>query len=84
MPHSRCEDGVKKVGVSFIRLASPVCFGNTVNDPVDIIFAFSTVDEKAHLKIMEDLWEIFTDKNALEYLRKCKTKEAVISFIQQR
>ncbi|SEI98322.1 Transcriptional antiterminator [Propionispira arboris] len=84
MPHSRCEDGVKKVGVSFLRLVSPVCFGNTVNDPVDLIFAFSTVDEKAHLKIMEDLWEIFTDKNALEYLRKCKTKEAVISFIQQR
>jgi transcriptional antiterminator/mannitol/fructose-specific phosphotransferase system IIA component (Ntr-type) len=84
MPHSRCEDGVKKVGVSFIRLAAPVCFGNEVNDPVDLIFAFSTVDEKAHLKIMEDLWKIFTDKTALEYLRKCKTKEAVISFIQQQ
>ncbi len=84
MPHSRCEDGVKKVGVSFIRLAAPVCFGNEVNDPVDLIFAFSTVDEKAHLKIMEDLWKIFTDKTALKYLRKCKTKEAVISFIRQQ
>ena len=84
MPHSRVEDGAKKVAVSFLRLAQPVQFSSGEHAvPVDMIFAFSTIDEGAHLKMMTDLWTIFSDKDALSCLHACKSKQEVMSFVQK-
>lgn len=83
MPHARYEDGVKAVAVSFLRLDKSVVFVNE-DDPhsVDMLFAFSTTDEKSHLRMLQDLWKIFNDNDALNYLRVAKSKEAVLKFIR--
>lgn len=84
MPHSRVEDGAEKVAISFLRLKKPVFFrGEKAEIPVDLLFAFSTTDESAHLGMMMDLWNLFTDKAALDFLRGCRTKEDVRKFVQQ-
>lgn len=82
MPHARYEDGVNRVAVSFLRLKTPVQFGgNDDPRPVDLLFAFSTTDEKSHLRMLQDLWKIFNDETPLNKLRTAESKEAVLEFI---
>lgn len=82
MPHARADDGVIKIAVSLLRLKTGIVF-SPEHEPVDLLFAFSAVDEKSHLQIMSDLWNIFTDEQALAYLRQAKTKQEILQFIQQ-
>ena len=53
LAHARPEDGVKRMCMSLVRLASPVEFGSEANDPVDLVFAFGAVDKEAHLQAPE-------------------------------
>lgn len=82
MPHARCEDGVNKICLSMVRLVEPVKFGSRINDPVDLVFAFGAVDSKSHLSVLYELWQIFNDPIAMEVLRTCKDKAAVLSLIK--
>ncbi len=83
MPHARYEDGVHKVAVSFLRLKRPVVF-DTGHEPVsvDMFFSFSTTDEKSHLRMLQDLWRIFSDGQALARLKACSSRASVLKFIQ--
>lgn len=84
MPHARPEDGAKAVAVSIVQLAKPVLFGKDgETKPVDLIFAFSTTDEQAHLKMMLDLWMVFNDKMALDKLRRCRSYEELLLIIRR-
>ena len=84
MPHARPEDGAKAVAVSLVQLNEPVMFGKAGKmKPVDLIFAFSTTDEQAHLKMMLDLWMLFNDKRALDKLRRCNSYEEVMLIIRR-
>lgn len=84
MPHARYEDGVSKVAVSFLRLSRPVSFGTDRDPrPVDMLFAFSTTDEKAHLRLLEDLWSIFSDEQALKRLHASHSKEKILSYLRE-
>ncbi len=85
MPHARYEDGVNKVAISFLRLKKPVYFASREEKkPVDMLFAFSTTDEKAHLQLMQDLWLIFNDKDTLNRLRQSGSKEEILGCIRER
>jgi mannitol operon transcriptional antiterminator len=82
MPHARVDDGARKVAVSFLRLKKGVTF-SAEHKAVDMIFAFSTVDEKSHLQIMSDLWELFTNEQIMKCLRQAETKQEILQIIQQ-
>lgn len=87
MPHATPEDGALALGVSFLRLQTPVTFptlskeipeGKEVRETkADLFFAFTTTGEKEHIPMMEDLWEIFSSAETLAAIRSAPTKEAV-------
>lgn len=81
MPHSRAEDGVRKIGLSMVRLAKPVNFGSALHDPIDLVFAFGAVDSKSHLNVLYELWQVFYDAQAMEMLRKCKDKAEIAAML---
>lgn len=84
MPHARAADGARRVAVSYVRLGKPVYFERENEKlPVDMIFSFSTIDEKAHLKLMDDLWHLFSDEQGMACLRRCQTAVEVIDFLQK-
>ncbi len=70
-------------GFYFVQLFNFILQLTKNSVPVDMIFAFATTDEGAHIRMMMDLWNIFTDKAALKKLRSCKTKQDVLRFVQQ-
>ena len=55
LSHSRPEDGVIKVGMSIITLATPVEFGSEANDPVRLVISFGCVDKTSHIGMLQDL-----------------------------
>lgn len=78
IPHSRKQDGVKKVGISFIRLKRPVNFGNKENDPVDLVFALAATDHSSHLKALSQLSGILCDEEKVKKLRSGKEISEII------
>lgn len=68
MPHARPENGAKKLGISILKLKSPVVFGHPENDPVSLIIALSAPDNNSHLELLSFLSEIFMNENSLNEL----------------
>jgi PTS system ascorbate-specific IIA component len=52
LAHAQVEVGVTSEGIGLLRLAEPVAFGHPANDPVDLVFAFSTSGGDAHLAMI--------------------------------
>lgn len=53
--HARPETGGLQVGLAVIRLADPTYFGHSRNDPVDLLVAFCTPDQDAHIELLRKL-----------------------------
>lgn len=81
LPHSRSTEGAKKIGISFLRLAQPVCFGHPENDPVDLLFGLSSVDNKSHMHALRDLTKVLSDEDKVKKLREMGSSEEVLDFL---
>jgi mannitol/fructose-specific phosphotransferase system IIA component (Ntr-type) len=83
LAHARPKDGVKRVCMSLIGLASPVEFGSEANDPVDLVFAFGAVDKNAHIEVLKDLATFLQHEEAVMALRRCKNASEVVQLIEK-
>lgn len=81
LPHSRSSDGVKKIGISILRLIKPVVFGHPENDPVDLVFALSAIDNSSHLRVLSDLAKMLNSEVNVTKIRKAKTSDEIIHMI---
>ncbi|TDD72397.1 PTS sugar transporter subunit IIA [Jiangella aurantiaca] len=57
LAHARPDDGVLRLCLSAAVLATPVEFGHDQNDPVDVVLAFGSPDDGAHLALLQNLAE---------------------------
>lgn len=83
IPHARPEDGAKKVGLSLAVLAEPVEFGSKENDPVDLVFGFSTTDSDAHLELIQALADFIEKEENCEALRNADTVEEALKILER-
>jgi PTS system ascorbate-specific IIA component len=81
LPHARPEDGVIKPCMSMITLHTPVNFGNQANDPVKLIVAFGTIDNKAHIEALTCLAKLLGDPEKLDALKQAKNVECIEDII---
>jgi transcriptional antiterminator/mannitol/fructose-specific phosphotransferase system IIA component len=84
LPHSRSGKHVNKIGISFLRLKEPVEFGNDENDPVDMVFALSSVDNKSHIHALRDLSKALSQEKTLKLLRNAKTPKRVLELLTNK
>lgn len=84
LPHSRSGKHVNKIGISFLRLKEPVEFGNDENDPVDMIFALSSVDNKSHIHALRDLSMLLSQEKNIKLLRNAKSPERVLEILSNK
>ena len=80
--HARPEDGVKENCLSLITLAEPVEFGNENNDPVQIAFAFGTVDNEKHVKTISELSVVLMEESAVDKIAEMGRAEEILSYIE--
>ena len=80
--HARPEDGVKENCLSLITLAEPVEFGNKNNDPVQIAFAFGTIDNDKHVKTISELSVVLMEESAVDKIAAMGSAEEILKYIE--
>ena len=83
IPHARPEDGAVRVGLSLAVLSEPVEFGSKENDPVDLVFGFSTTDSEAHVELLQALADFIEEPENTEALRSASTVEEVLRVVER-
>lgn len=83
LAHARPEDGVRRMCMSLMRLASPVEFGSEDNDPVDLVFAFGALDKEGHLQALKELATFLQKEEAVSALRQCDSVEKAVQLIKE-
>lgn len=83
LAHARPEDGAKAIGLSLVTLKKPVYFGNKENDPVNLVFALSAVDNSSHLDLIREMALVFENEQELEQLANCETEEEMLTIIRK-
>ena len=83
IPHARPEDGAMRVGLSLAVLSEPVEFGSKDNDPVDLVFGFSTTDSEAHVELLQALADFIERPENTEALRSASTVEEVLQVVER-
>jgi ascorbate PTS system EIIA or EIIAB component len=81
MPHARPEQGAFKLGLSIVKLATPVKFDADENDPVDAIFMFSAPDSNSHIEMISQLAEVLSDDETMSRLFNSRNKEELIAIL---
>lgn len=79
--HARPEDGVNDLGMSIAILEEPIKFGNKDNDPVKIVFSFSSPDNERHLQVFQELTSLLMRDNFVENISKAATPKEVLDYI---
>lgn len=83
IPHARPENGARKVGLSLAVLSEPVEFGSKENDPVDLVFGFSTTDSEAHMELIQALADFIEKEENCQALRDAETVEEVMAIVER-
>jgi len=82
MPHARPEDGVIKTGFSLVTLVKPVTFGNTENDPVDILLAFSASDKERHITALKEISLFLSNDDLVRKVRTANSNDQLLNVIR--
>ena len=85
VPHARPEEGVKKLGISLLKLSEPVNFNlsEEFNEErmVHLIFVLAAVDNVSHLTALKQLSEILEEDERIDELIATKTVEELYDTI---
>ncbi len=83
LPHARPEDGAKKPALAIVKLKKPVEFGNPDNDPVEILIAFATPDNKSHVKALSQLAKILMEEKNIEKIKNARTSDEIYEVFEK-
>ncbi len=79
LPHARPEDGVNKLGMSFLRCDQPVYLQDDPKHEIKVFIVLAAIDNETHLKALSTLTQILSNK---EELNKMLTAETVAELEQ--
>lgn len=80
--HARPEDGVRQPCLGLMTLATPVNFGHSENDPVDVVVAFGAVDKQAHVSALQQLAQLLGNQTGLAQIRGATSDDALLLAIR--
>ena len=76
MPHSRPEDGVKKTGISLLKLDEGVDFEE--NSSIRLIFILAAKDSNSHIDMITELVNMLQDDEKLNRILNSKTENEIL------
>lgn len=68
LPHARPEEGVKKLGMSFLRCEHPVKLMDDVEHEIKLFIVLAAIDNETHLRALSTLTKILSNKERLSQL----------------
>lgn len=81
LAHARPSESVKKGGLSWVSLASPVEFGHKSNDPVSLVIGLAALDHTAHIEVLRAVAGILSDPAARRRLDAAESADEVRFFL---
>lgn len=83
LPHAPTKAGANWTALSMIKLAEPINFGNPDNDPVNLVFGLSAVDDKVHILALQALAELFLSKDLVSQLFNAGEVDTVMEIFHK-
>lgn len=83
LPHARPEDGVKRLGMSMLKVKKPVLLLNDESHPVQIFICLAAVDNEMHLRALSSLTKILSNKESLDELLQAHSKEEILNVLRK-
>lgn len=81
LPHSRPGAYVLEPCVAYVRLAEPIAFGHSENDPVIHLFALGGREGSSHIELLRDLAVFLSDETHIKRLETLKTYCAFLNLL---
>ena len=82
LAHSKSEHGVKKVDAAITVFKEPVTWEN--GKMVHIIVSIAAADQTRHIRILNDILDIFSNKKSLEQIPALSSSSEVREYLQRR
>lgn len=83
LPHARPEDGVNELGMSLLRVETPVLLSDDEKHPIQIFICLAAIDNEMHLKALASLTRILSNKEKLETLLSASSKEEILEIMTE-
>jgi PTS system ascorbate-specific IIA component len=83
MPHARPEAGVKELGMSLVTLTNPIEFGNSQNDPVNVVIALAAVDSTQHIGLLQEFSQVFESETIVGRIAACTSVDDVVAILKE-
>ncbi|MGG4490936.1 BglG family transcription antiterminator [Metabacillus idriensis] len=83
LPHARPEDGVNKVGMSFLRIKEGCSFSEKTEHHVHLLFVLAAIDNETHLKALSQFSMMLSNPENILKLEQAETTDEVLSVINQ-
>lgn len=81
LPHARPEDGVKKLGMSLLKVEKPVLLLDDEKHAIQLFVCLAAVDNEAHLRALSSLTKLLSNRENLEALLAAATKEEITAIL---
>ncbi|PLR75956.1 PTS sugar transporter [Bacillus sp. V3-13] len=81
VPHARPEDGVRKLGMSLLRLSKSVSFSENHIHDANLIIVLAAIDEQTHLKALSQLTAMLSNPKNIESLIAAQTPEEILRMV---
>lgn len=81
IPHSKPEDGSKKLGMSFLKINKGIYYIN--NQKLYYVVVISTTNERNHINAMLQLYDISMNPNALKEIEMAKTSHSIYKVLEK-
>jgi transcriptional antiterminator/mannitol/fructose-specific phosphotransferase system IIA component (Ntr-type) len=84
IPHARPEEGVRKLGMSLLKIDKSVSFskGNPDKD-VNLVIVLAAIDNQTHLRALSQLTELLEEETNIVEMIAAKNSESIISLIER-
>jgi mannitol operon transcriptional antiterminator len=82
LPHARPEQGVKKIGMSFLKIKNGCLFSENEEHRVHVLIVLAAIDNETHLKALSQLTKLLSDKENMRVLFSTNSVEEVLTLIE--
>ncbi|KAB7706515.1 PRD domain-containing protein [Bacillus aerolatus] len=83
LPHARPEEGVNKIGMSFLQLKESCAFSEKEEHQVNLLFVLAAVDNESHIKALSQLSTMLSNEENIHRLMKAESVSQVLDVINQ-
>ncbi|EMT45807.1 BglG family transcription antiterminator [Anoxybacillus flavithermus] len=82
LPHARPEQGVKKIGMSLLKIKNGCLFSEKEEHRVYVIIVLAAIDNETHLKALSQLTKMLSDKENIKTLFAATSVDEILELIE--